>query len=152
MSVACVALMSSLLDAQSIVFAVLSAFGTLVLLNLAWGLWKLRKIQSEESLFTNRRVFTLSILNGMAWIFWITVCVPRAMALGELVTGGRWLFILLFELGWIASTLGLCTLFGFFRPYFQDQEKLRLLYRVISLLFVLLAIKLAIGSGKALLH
>lgn len=151
MSLTCVALLS-VLHPESPVFAVLSGLGSLILLNLAWNLWKLRKLGEDETLFTNRRVFVLSILNGMAWLFWITVCVPRAMALDQLVTGGRWLFIVLFECGWIASTLSLCIFFGAFRPWFQDRARLHAVYRVISVLFILFAVKLAMGSAQALLH
>ncbi len=151
MSIICVASLS-LLNPQSIVFAVLSACGTLILLNLSWSLWKVQRLDGDEPLFTNRRVFMLSILNGMAWLFWITVCVPRAMALDGVLPGGRWLFIVLFELGWIAATLFLCYLFGFFRPYFLAPGRLHLFYRAVSLLFVLFAIKLAIGSAQVLLQ
>jgi threonine/homoserine/homoserine lactone efflux protein len=144
MSVACVALLTAL-DPHSVVFAWLSGLGALVLLHLSWGLWKVKALEGTATLFTNRRVFTLSILNGMAWIFWITVCVPQAVGLEAIVPGGRWLFILLFELGWVASTLSLCGLFGLFRPYFQNPRKLHLLYRIVSLLFVLFALKLALN-------
>ncbi len=150
MSVACVAA-GGLLHPESVVFSVLSMFGALILLNLAWDLWKVEEIAEEEPLFSNRRVFFLSLLNGMAWIFWITVCTPQAVSFGQEVRGGQWLFILLFELGWVASTLSLCYLFGFFRPYFQSNKKLHLLYRTIALLFAAFALKLAIGSASALL-
>jgi threonine/homoserine/homoserine lactone efflux protein len=110
------------------------------------------EISEHEPLFSNQRIFVLSLMNGMAWIFWITVCTPQAMQLGLLVPGGRWLFIFLFELGWLISTLSLCYFFGFFRPYFQSNKSLHLLYRTIALVFLLFALKLAIGSAQALLH
>lgn len=151
MSVSCVAALS-LVPAGHVVFSVLSVFGSLVLLNLSWELWKVEEISEHEPLFSNRRIFFIAVLNGMAWIFWLTVCTPQAMELGKELRGGEWLFVLLFELGWVASTLLLCYLFGLFRPYFQSNKKLHLLYRTVAVIFVLFALKLAIGSGKALLH
>jgi threonine/homoserine/homoserine lactone efflux protein len=151
MSITCVALLS-LLPSQHVLFSALSVFGSLVLLNLAWDLWKLEEISEHEPLFSSRRIFFIAVLNGMAWIFWITVCTPQAMALGTEIKGGAWIFILLFELGWILSTLTLCYLFALFRPYFQSNKKLHLLYRTVAILFVLFAMKLAIGSARSLLQ
>jgi threonine/homoserine/homoserine lactone efflux protein len=151
MSVACVAALSTVVDPKSPILAVLSTFGALVLLGLARDLWKVEEIAGEEPLFSNRRIFTIAVLNGMAWIFWITVCTPQAVALDGEIRFGRWLFIALFELGWTLSTLTLCWTFGLFRPYFQSQRRLHILYRAVAVLFVLFAIKLAVGSARALL-
>lgn len=151
MSVTCVAALS-LLPAGHVVFSVLSVFGALMLLTLAWDLWKVDEIPEEEPLFTNRRIFFIAVLNGMAWIFWVTVCAPQAVALGAAIPGGAWLFIVLFGLGWVCSTLLLCYLFGLFRPYFQSNKKLHLLYRTVALVFLGFALKLAIGSARALLN
>lgn len=151
MSIVCVAALSAL-DAHSKIFAALSVFGALILLNLAWDLWKVGEIPEEEPLFSNRRIFTIALLNGMAWIFWITVCTPQAMALDQVLKGGRWIFIALFELGWICSTLSLCYLFGLFRGYFHNQHKLHILYRTVAILFVVFGLKLAMGTWKLLLN
>lgn len=150
MSVVCVSTLS-LLDPHSVIFSALSIFGSLILLNLSWDLWKVEEIAESEPLFTNKRVFFIALLNGMAWIFWITVCAPQAFALNLDIPLGKWLFIILFEAGWLSSTMLLCYLFGLFRPYFQNNKKLHLLYRTIALLFVFFAVKLAIGSARALL-
>lgn len=145
MSVACVALFTAA-SPHSLVFTVLSAAGSLLLLRLAWDLWKVESIREDRTLFTNRRVFTVAILNGMAWIFWLTVCVPQAVELGKLVPGGQWLFIALFELGWVASTLSLCLAFAGMRKWIQKKEQLHLLYRGVALLFVVFAVRLGWGA------
>jgi len=151
MSITCVGLLSQV-SSTSVLFPILSLFGALLLLNLSWDLWKVEEIPEEEPLFSNQRIFLLALLNGMAWVFWITVCAPQAVALQAQVPGGAWLFIFLFELGWLISTFLLCYLFGFFRPYFQSNRQLHLLYRLIAVLFVAFALKLAIGSARALLQ
>lgn len=141
----------SFLPTDSVVFPVLSMFGALVLGSLAWDLWRLEEIAEEEPLFSRRRVFFLALLNGMAWIFWLTVCAPQAIALGQEIPGGAWIFIALFEVGWLTSTFLLSYLFEFFRPFFQSNSRIHLLYRVIALLFLFFALKLAIGSAHTLL-
>lgn len=151
MSVVCVAALS-VLNSESVLFPALSIFGSLILFSLSWDLWKTQEISEHEPLFSNRRVFMVSLLNGMAWIFWITVCTPQAMALDQLVPGGKWLFIVLFEIGWFCSTLSLSYLFNSFRPYFQSNKNLHLLYRTVAILFIFFAIKLAIVSIKALIQ
>ena len=83
---------------------------------------------------------------------WITVCTPQAVELGKTIQGGRWLFIALFELGWAISTFSLCGLFGLFRPFFQSNRKLHLLYRTVALLFIIFALKLTVVSLRSLLH
>ncbi|RZA06113.1 MAG: hypothetical protein EOP11_11155 [Proteobacteria bacterium] len=151
MSVICVASLSWL-PTTSVVFPVLSLFGALLLATLAWDLWKVEEIHEEEPLFSNQRIFLLALMNGMAWVFWITVCAPQAVALEQLIPLGRWLFIVLFGLGWLISTMALCYLFGLFRPYFQSNRKLHLLYRAVSALLILFAVKLAFESARALLN
>lgn len=151
MSIVCVGIFS-LLPGNNILFAVLSMFGALVLLSLFWDLWKVEEIPEEEPLFSNRRIFFIALLNGMAWIFWITVCTPQAVSLGQLIPAGQWLFILLFEAGWVMSTLLLSFLFGMFRSYFHNNKHLHLLYRTVAILFLFFALKLAITSAKTLLH
>lgn len=150
MSVACVGALS-FFDPQSAIFSVLSMFGALILLSLAWDLWRVEEIAEEEPLFSRRRIFFLALVNGMAWIFWVTVCAPQAIQLGTQLQGGQWLFILLFELGWLASTFLLTYLFGFFRPFFQSNRRLHLLYRLVALLFLFFALKLASTSARTLL-
>ncbi len=163
MSIVCVAALSTV-SPKSGIFAALSLAGALLLLRLAWDLAQVERIVENgdaappsaaptssppaptEVLFTNRRVFTLAILNGMAWIFWITVCVPQAVDLGNQITGGQWLFIFLFELGWVISTLGLCLVFAFLRPWVKKKEQLHRLYQGVALLFVLFALRLAWGA------
>lgn len=149
-SVVCVVAFS-LLNPKSTTFAAISIFGSLILLNIAWDLWRVEEISEREPLFSRQRIFFLAILNGMAWIFWITVCTPQAMQLEGMVAGGKWLFVVLFELGWILSTLCLVQLFSLFRPFFQNNRILRHAYRAIALLFIFFAVRLAYGSIVTLL-
>ena len=51
MSVVCVSALS-FVSPDSVLFAVLSMFGALILFNLAWDLWKVEEIAEEEPLFS----------------------------------------------------------------------------------------------------
>jgi threonine/homoserine/homoserine lactone efflux protein len=151
MSVACVGAFSFLHPLNK-AFAALGIFGAMILLHMASELWRVEEITEEEPLFSSRRIFTLALLNGMAWVFWITVCAPQAIALGLDLRGGQWIYVALFQLGWAASTFSLCRIFALFRPCFQSHTQMHLLYRTVAVVFVIFAGKLALSSGGALLH
>lgn len=151
MSIACVAFLSTI-NPPRVIFSALGVFGALLLLSISWDLWKIEEIKDEEPLFSSKRIFFVSLFNGMAWVFWLTVCTPQAVHLGEMLSGGQWLFIVLFESGWLSSTLILNFLFGLFRPYFQSSTKIHLFYRGIALFFVLFALRLGLESGQTILQ
>lgn len=108
------------------------------------------EIEEKDPLFSRRRIFFISLFNGMAWIFWITVCTPQAINLDEAIPYGRWIFILLFEIGWLSSTILLAKCTDEFRAYFQANKKLHLLYRSVALFFLFFGVKLVIESAKRL--
>jgi threonine/homoserine/homoserine lactone efflux protein len=87
----------------------------------------------------------------MAWIFWITVCTPQAMGLESVLHYGRWVFILLFEIGWLSSTLLLANFTERFRAYFQANKKLHLLSRTVAVFFLFFGVKLIVESAMRLL-
>jgi threonine/homoserine/homoserine lactone efflux protein len=142
----------SLLHPQHLLFSALGIFGSLLLFSISLDLWRLREIQEHEPLFSRRRVFFITLFNGMAWVFWITVCTPQAIQLKELVIGGAWLFIFFFELGWVAASISLYFLFTAFRPYFQSNRMIHLLYRSLSFVFIFFGAKLAYTSVLSLMH
>ncbi len=150
MSIVCVSAFS-FLNAQSVVFSALGIFGAILLLSVSVDLWKISEIHEEEPLFSNKRIFFIALLNGMAWVFWVTVCTPQAVQMGALLHFGQWLFILFFEIGWVCSTFCLAFLFAYFRPYFQSNQKIHLLFRSVAIVFIFFSLKLAYGSVKQLL-
>ncbi len=151
MSITCV-LAASILNPKHPLFSALSFFGAILLFSLAWDLWKTIQINEEDPLFSRRRIFFISLFNGMAWIFWITVCTPQAMALDVALPFGRWIFIVLFEIGWLSSTLLLANFTERFRAYFQANKKLHLLYRTVAIFFLFFGTKLVIESAKRLVN
>jgi threonine/homoserine/homoserine lactone efflux protein len=141
----------SFIDPKSVVFPALSLFGALVLLSLCVDLWRTEEIHEREPLFSNQRMILIALGNAMAWIFYITVCAPFAIRLEQKITGGKWIFAVLFQIGWFGSTMLLCYCFELFRAFFQSNRKMHLLFRTVALVFLIFAVKLAIVSSRALL-
>src|SRR3989339_541166 len=93
------------------------------------------------AVFTLAKIFMLTILNGGFWIFWLTVCVPRAFSLDELIFGGRFIFLLVFELGWLLMTAGLGYIFSRFRPILLKQNLVATVFKIFATLLVLFALR-----------
>ncbi len=83
------------------VFSIVSLFGVIVLIWFALQIWKIKKINDKGEIFSFKKIFLLTISNGPFWIFWITIYIPQAFLLKQKVMGGQFLFLLLFELGWL---------------------------------------------------
>lgn len=123
-------------------FHILSFFGALVLFWLAYKVWKIGGIDSTSTpLFSLPKIFLLTVLNGGFWIFWTTICIPRAFNLAEMVSGGQFLFLLLFEFGWLSSTVLLAYIFSYFRPILQKKSLVSSVFKVFAILLVLFALK-----------
>lgn len=132
-------------------FYIISIIGALVLLWLARQIWAIKKINDQGELFSLKKIFLLTIFNGPLWIVWSTICVPQAFLLGQQIKGGQILFLIIFELGWFASTLLLTFIFSRFRPLLIKERVVSLLFRVFALVFVVFAIRLLVTSLSYLL-
>ncbi|OGH88057.1 MAG: hypothetical protein A3J93_02710 [Candidatus Magasanikbacteria bacterium RIFOXYC2_FULL_42_28] len=130
------------LDIPQLYFYILSILGSGYLIYLASKVWKINKIDnSNGEIFTLAKIFMLTILNGGFWIFWLTVCVPRAFSLDELIFGGRFIFLLVFELGWLLMTAGLGYIFSRFRPILLKQNLVATVFKIFATLLVLFALR-----------
>lgn len=117
----------------------MSCLGALVLFWIALGLWK---NLGELAQISDSQIFLVTFLNGMAWVFWFTVCAPQALALGREIPWGEAWFILGFDLGWLLATLGICWLFVKAQVLFSTALKRRRLYQFLALLFCGFAFRL----------
>lgn len=135
-------------------FAIISLLGALVLVSLAREVWKISAVTSGEgNIISFSRIMLLTVLNGGFWIFWITICVPQAFDLAQTLPGGQAIFLLLFECGWLLSTLGIAFLFAQFRPLLQQKNLLSGTFKLFSALLILFALKSIIeGISFLMLH
>src|SRR3989339_1764823 len=94
-------------------FYLISIIGGLYLLYLAWRVSKIKMINDHGlTVFNFYKIFLLTILNGSFWIFWITICVPLAFELKEIMFAGQYLFLFFFEAGWLIATLLVVFIFS----------------------------------------
>ncbi len=138
-------------DIPQTIFYVISLAGAAVLVWLAVQIWKIKEIGGEGEVFSFWKIFLLIILSGPFWVFWITICVPQAFLLKEKIAGGQFLFLLLFELGWLFSTLILTFLFSRFRTLLTQKNFVSPLFKLFALILLFFAVKLAVTSIDFLL-
>jgi threonine/homoserine/homoserine lactone efflux protein len=127
-------------------FYAVSFIGAGVLVWMACQVWKIKEIGGNEEIFTFRKVFLLMLGNGLLWIFWITICVPQAFLLNKAIAGGNVLFLVLFEAGWILSTVSMVFIFSRFREFLIREKIVPIVFRFFSLLLVFFAIKMLVES------
>ena len=141
------------LNLSQLYFHIISLGGVLVLIWLAWQVWRIDQFKNETGeIFSLPKIFLLTILNGGFWLFWITISVPRALELGQNIKGGQYLFLLIFELGWILTTVLLAFIFSRFRPILQKKNLVSVAFKIFSALLILFAIRSLVGSIKFLLN
>lgn len=137
----------SALNVPQLYFEIISLFGAIFLIYLAVNIWKINKIDGEnKEIFTFSKIFILTILNGAFWIFWLTVCVPRAFALKEVIVGGQILFLIVFESGWFVMTALLAFIFFKFRPLLLRKDLVSSVFKFFALILVFFAFKSAYES------
>lgn len=123
-------------------FYAISLAGALFLIYLAYNVWKIDKVGGEKGeIFSFYKMFLLTVLNGAFWVFWLTVCVPRAFALREQIVGGQFIFLIAFELGWLFMTSLLAFIFSKFRPLLFRKNLVSFVFKFFALVLVFFALK-----------
>ena len=130
---------------QSIYYGI-SFFGSIVLVWLAKQIWSIKKIDGKGELFDFKKIFLLTIFNGPLWIVWSTICVPQAYLLSRKIIGGQILFLVIFEIGWFASTLLLTFLFSRFRELLIKGKVVSVVFKLFALTLIIFAVRLAVTS------
>jgi threonine/homoserine/homoserine lactone efflux protein len=128
------------------VFYGISFIGALVLVWIAIQIWSVKKLNDKGKLFDFKKIFLLTIFNGPLWIFWSTICVPQAYLLNQKIIGGQLVFLILFEFGWLSSTLLLTFLFSRFRPLLIREGVISKVFKTFALVLSAFAIRLIITS------
>jgi len=136
----------SLVDVPQSFFYAISFVGAMILLWFAARLWKVKDIGEGGEVFSFAKIFFLMVCNGLFWLYWITVCVPMAFLLRQLLPLGQFVFLAGFELGWLASTAGVVFVFSRFRPLLVKKNLVPAAFKIFSAAFVLFAVRLAAES------
>lgn len=135
------------INVPQVVFAAISLVGAAVLVWLAIQVWGIKELGEGGNIFSFSKIFFLTVFNGPFWIFWITICVPQAFLLREEVAGGHVLFLVLFELGWLAATAFWTFLFSRFRPLLSKKNVVPIVFKIFAIILLLFAVKLLLESS-----
>lgn len=126
----------------------LSFVGAGILVWIATQLWKIKSLDSGEKVhFSFGKIAAMIIANGVLWTFWITVCVPKAIVLGEQIQYGQYIFLLLIEVGWLVSTVGTAVVFSMFRKILSNPQAIPIMFKGFALVFVYFALTMVYSSG-----
>lgn len=128
-------------------FYALSFVGASILIWIATQLWKIRSLDLREKVhFGAGKVATMILANGVLWTFWITVCVPKAIVLGEQIRYGQFFFLLIVEIGWLMSTIGIALVFSWFRMLLSNPRTIPFMFKIFSIVFVYFALSMLYTS------
>jgi len=134
-------------------FQGLSLVGAVILIWISTSIWKVRKIDTEEKVhFSLGKISAMIMANGVLWTFWITVCVPKAIMLGEKIAFGNYLFLILVEIGWLISTVFVAFIFSRFRKILSNPKVVPIIFKIFALTFVYFAIDMIYKSLKFFLN
>ncbi len=135
-----------------VIFYIISFAGAGVLIWLALQVWQIKELGGKGEIFSFKKIFLLTVFNGLFWIFWITICVPQAFLLKQRILGGQFLFLMLFELGWLLATVGLTYLFSRFKPLLTKTNFIPIVFKIFALILFFFAIRLMVESISFLIN
>lgn len=128
-------------------FRGLSLAGALILTWIAFSIWKVKSLDSGGKVhFSLWKIVMMILSNGILWSYWLTICIPKAILLGEQLPPGAYIFMGLVQLGWLISTLLMAFLFSRFRRILSRPRIIPLLFKVFALAFAYFALDMIIKS------
>jgi threonine/homoserine/homoserine lactone efflux protein len=131
----------------------LSLAGAAILTWIALSLWKVRSLDSGEKVeFGLWKIVLMILTNGVLWTYWITICIPKAILLGQHLHLGQYLFMGLVQMGWLISTLVVAFLFSRFRKALSRPRVIPVLFKLFSLAFAYFAVDMIIKSIRYFLQ
>jgi threonine/homoserine/homoserine lactone efflux protein len=134
-------------------FRGLSLAGAAILIWISVSIWKVSSLDTGQKVHFGLWKLVLMILsNGVLWTYWITICIPKAILLGNQVRLGEYLFMALVQLGWLISTLVVAYLFSRFRRILSRPKVIPVLFKLFSLAFVYFAVDMVVKSLSFFIH
>jgi threonine/homoserine/homoserine lactone efflux protein len=121
------------LQLQEGFFRGLSLAGAAILIWIAISLFRVKKLDTGEKVhFSTPKIIAMIVTNGVLWTYWITVCIPKAILLGQQLVLGAYVFMGLVQLGWLISTLILAILFSRFREMLSRPKAIPLIFKIFA--------------------
>lgn len=145
-AVICLVILDSM-DFNEAFFRGLSLAGALILVWISISIWKIRSLDTGEKIhFSVGKVAVMIFSNGVLWTYWITICIPKAILLGEEIQWGAYIFMGLVQAGWFLSTVVVAFLFSRFRSILSRPRVIPLVFRIFAGAFAYFAVDMAYKS------
>jgi threonine/homoserine/homoserine lactone efflux protein len=127
----------------------LSFAGSAILIWISTSIWKVRRLDSDEKVhFSLGKISVMILANGVLWMFWITVCIPKAIIMSEKIALGDYMFLFLVEIGWLISTVMVAVVFSRFRKILSNPKVVPVIFKIFALIFVYFALDMLYQSIK----
>lgn len=140
-------LVLSSLNITEAVFRVISFIGAGILIWIASSIWKIKKINTGAKVnFGFLKISAMILANGVFWMFWITIFVPKAIILGNQLLFGEYLFFILVQLGWLISTIFFAFLFSRFRRLLLSPKIIPIIFKIFAIIFLYFALDMIYKS------
>ena len=125
------------------IIQMISVGGGFVLFWLAYQVWNIKKINTDVSknVLTPWRIVVLTAFNSGYWIFWVTVGIPKALLLNNTLVGGKFVFLIIFEIAWLIMTTLLAFVFFKFRPLLERKNLVTVTFKILSLVLIIMGIR-----------
>ncbi len=125
---------------------IISVCGAIVLFWIASNIWKIREINAEtKEILSFSKIILLTAFNSGYWIFWVAVGIPQALAFDKQIVGGKFLYLIIFEIGWLIATMLLAFIFYKFRPILQRKNLVGATFKILAIVLVFIGIKTLLG-------
>ena len=148
----CLLILSSFNLPESI-FRALSLVGALILIWIAKSIWKIKRLDTGKQVhFSFAQITGMILANGVLWTFWITVYVPKAIALSHEIQFGGILLLIIVEIGWLFSTSLVALIFAQFRGLLSNPKVIPILFKIFALTFIYFAISSIYQSILFFIH
>ena len=140
-------LILSSLDFDEAFFRGISLAGALILVWISITIWKVRSLDPGEKIhFSVWKIVIMILSNGILWTYWITICIPKAILLGDQLTLGAYLFMGLVQAGWLISTVTVAFLFSRFRFILSRPRVIPFIFKLFAGAFAYFALDMAYKS------
>lgn len=128
-------------------FRGLSLAGAVILIWISISIWKIRSLGPGEQVHFSLLKITIMILtNGILWTYWLTICIPKAILLGDQLFLGAYIFMGLVQLGWLISTILVAFLFSRFRSLLTRPRVIPVLFKLFAGAFAYFALDMIYKS------
>lgn len=132
---------------QEAFFRGLSFAGAVILIWISISIWKIRTLDTGAKVhFSMGKIVIMILSNGVLWTYWITICIPKAILLGEQVKMGAYAFMGLVQSGWLISTLMVAFIFSRFRKILSRPKVIPVVYKIFALAFAYFAMDMIYKS------